>query len=78
MGIDSVEALASRFGQSIIPQVAQACMHHGEVLQAIFGSAIIELVSASPRGFGQAKGFVVNDRPLNMVACYQEMYQCVP
>ena len=75
MDVTSMERLASRFRQSIIPQVAQACMNNVEVLQQIFGENIIQLASANPRGYGQARGFVVSERALDLVESYQEIYE---
>ena len=76
-GIDSLQALSAAFSQSIIPQVAQACQHHGQILQAIFGQRFIRLVdNKKATGFmAQQAGFDINtqalDEPNNYLAIYQ-------
>ena len=76
-GIDSLHALSAAFSQSIIPQVAQACQHHGQILQAIFGQTFIRLVdNKKATGFmAQQAGFDINtqalDDPNNYLAIYQ-------
>jgi len=76
-GIDSLQALSAAFSQSIIPQVAQACQHHGQILQAIFGQTFIRLVdNKKATGFmTQQAGFDINtqalDEPNNYLAIYQ-------
>ena len=76
-GIDSLHALSAAFSQSIIPQVAQACQHHGQILQAIFGQRFIRLVdNKKATGFmAQQAGFDINtqalDDPNNYLAIYQ-------
>ena len=76
-GIDSLQALSAAFSQSIIPQVAQACQQHGQVLQAIFGQTFIRLVdNKKATGFmPQQAGFDIHtqalDDPNNYLAIYQ-------
>ena len=76
-GIDSLQALSAAFSQSIIPQVAQACQHHGQILQAIFGQTFIRLVdNKKATGFmAQQAGFDIHtqalDDPNNYLAIYQ-------
>ena len=76
-GIDSLQALSAAFSQSIIPQVAQACQQHGQILQAIFGQRFIRLVdNKKATGFmAQQAGFDINtqalDEPNNYLAIYQ-------
>lgn len=76
-GIDSLHALSAAFSQSIIPQVAQACQHHGQILQAIFGQTFIRLVdNKKATGFmPQQAGFDIHtqalDDPNNYLAIYQ-------
>ena len=76
-GIDSLQALSAAFSQSIIPQVAQACQQHGQILQAIFGQTFIRLIdNKKATGFmAQQAGFDINtqalDEPNNYLAIYQ-------
>lgn len=76
-GIDSLHALSAAFSHSIIPQVAQACQHHGQILQAVFGQRFIRLVdNKKATGFmAQQAGFDINiqalDDPNNYLAIYQ-------
>lgn len=76
-GIDSLHALSAAFSQSIIPQVAQACQQHGQILQAIFGQTFIRLIdNKKATGFmAQQAGFDINtqalDEPNNYLAIYQ-------
>nr|WP_315264540.1 AAA family ATPase [Moraxella osloensis] len=76
-GIDSLHALSAAFSHSIIPQVAQACQQHGQILQAIFGQTFIRLVdNKKATGFmAQQAGFDIHtqalDDPNNYLAIYQ-------
>ena len=76
-GIDSLQALSAAFSQSIIPQVAQACQQHGQILQAIFGQTFIRLIdNKKATGFmAQQAGFDIHtpalDEPNNYLAIYQ-------
>lgn len=76
-GIDSLQALSAAFSHSIIPQVAQACQQHGQILQAIFGQTFIRLVdNKKATGFmAQQAGFDIHtqalDDPNNYLAIYQ-------
>lgn len=51
MGIENLEELVMAFEQIIIPQVAQACQHNGQVMQAIFGRDLIEVTENKSNGF---------------------------
>ena len=76
-GIDSLQALSAAFSQSIIPQVAQACQHHGQILQAIFGQTFIRLVdNKKATGFmAQQAGFDINTQALGDPNSYLAIYQ---
>ena len=76
-GIDSLPALSAGFSQSIIPQVAQACQHHGQILQAIFGQTFIRLVdNKKATGFmAQQAGFDINTQALDDPNSYLAIYQ---
>ena len=76
-GIDSLQALSAAFSQSIIPQVAQACQHHGQILQAIFGQTFIRLVdNKKATGFmAQQAGFDINTQALDDPNSYLAIYQ---
>lgn len=76
-GIDSLQALSAAFSQSIIPQVAQACQHHGQILQAIFGQRFIRLVdNKKATGFmAQQAGFDINTQALGDPNSYLAIYQ---
>ncbi len=76
-GIDSLPALSAAFSQSIIPQVAQACQHHGQILQAIFGQRFIRLVdNKKATGFmAQQAGFDINTQALDDPNSYFAIYQ---
>ena len=76
-GIDSLQALSAAFSQSIIPQVAQACQHHGQILQAIFGQRFIRLVdNKKATGFmAQQAGFDINTQALDDPNSYLAIYQ---
>ena len=76
-GIDSMQALSAAFSQSIIPQVAQACQHHGQILQAIFGQTFIKLVdNKKATGFmAQQAGFDINTQALDDPNSYLAIYQ---
>lgn len=76
-GIDSPQALSAAFSQSIIPQVAQACQHHGQILQAIFGQTFIRLVdNKKATGFmAQQAGFDINTQALDDPNSYLAIYQ---
>lgn len=76
-GIDSLQALSAAFSHSIIPQVAQACQHHGQVLQAIFGQRFIRLVdNKKATGFmAQQAGFDINTQALDEPNSYLAIYQ---
>jgi 5-methylcytosine-specific restriction protein B len=76
-GIDSLHALSAAFNQSIIPQVAQACQHHGQILQAIFGQRFIRLVdNKKATGFMvQQAGFDINTQALDEPNSYLAIYQ---
>ena len=76
-GIDSLQALSATFSQSIIPQVAQACQHHGQILQAIFGQRFIRLVdNKKATGFmAQQAGFDINTQALDDPNSYLAIYQ---
>lgn len=76
-GIDSLHALSAAFSQSIIPQVAQACQHHGQILQAIFGQRFIRLVdNKKATGFmAQQAGFDINTQALDDPNSYLAIYQ---
>lgn len=76
-GIDSLHALSAAFSQSIIPQVAQACQHHGQILQAIFGQTFIRLVdNKKATGFmPQQAGFDIHTRALGDPNSYLAIYQ---
>lgn len=76
-GIDSLHALSAAFSQSIIPQVAQACQHHGQILQAIFGQTFIRLVdNKKATGFmAQQAGFDINTQALDEPNSYLAIYQ---
>ncbi|CAM3525311.1 McrB family protein [Moraxella osloensis] len=76
-GIDSLHALSAAFSQSIIPQVAQACQHHGQILQAIFGQRFIRLVdNKKATGFmAQQAGFDIHTPALDDPNSYLAIYQ---
>ncbi len=76
-GIDSLQALSAAFSHSIIPQVAQACQHHGQVLQAIFGQRFIRLVdNKKATGFmAQQAGFDIHTQALDDPNSYLAIYQ---
>ena len=76
-GIDSLQALSAAFSQSIIPQVAQACQHYGQILQAIFGQTFIRLVdNKKATGFmAQQAGFDINTQALDDPNSYLAIYQ---
>lgn len=76
-GIDSLQALSAAFSQSIIPQVTQACQHHGQILQAIFGQRFIRLVdNKKATGFmAQQAGFDINTQALDDPNSYLAIYQ---
>jgi len=76
-GIDSLQALSAAFSQSIIPQVAQACQHHGQILQAIFGQTFIRLVdNKKATGFmAQQAGFDIHTQALDDPNSYLAIYQ---
>ncbi|WP_313421595.1 McrB family protein [Moraxella sp. CTOTU49803] len=76
-GIDSLHALSAAFSQSIIPQVAQACQHNGQILQAIFGQTFIKLVdNKKATGFmAQQAGFDINTQALDDPNSYLAIYQ---
>nr|WP_309594851.1 AAA family ATPase [Moraxella osloensis] len=76
-GIDSLHALSAAFSQSIIPQVAQACQHHGQILQAIFGQTFIRLVdNKKATGFmAQQAGFDIHTQALDDPNSYLAIYQ---
>ena len=76
-GIDSLQALSAAFSQSIIPQVAQACQHHGQILQAIFGQRFIRLVdNKKATGFmAQQAGFDINTQALDDPNSYLAIYR---
>ena len=79
-GIDSLHALSAAFSQSIIPQVAQACQHHGQILQAIFGQRFIRLVdNKKATGFmAQQAGFDIYTQALDDPNSYLAIYQSAP
>lgn len=76
-GIDSLQALSAAFSQSIIPQVAQACQHHGQILQAVFGQRFIRLIdNKKATGFMvQQAGFDINTQALGDPNSYLAIYQ---
>ena len=76
-GIDSLHALSAVFSQSIIPQVAQACQHNGQILQAIFGQTFIRLVdNKKATGFmAQQAGFDIHTQALDDPNSYLAIYQ---
>lgn len=76
-GIDSLHALSAAFSQSIIPQVAQACQHHGQILQAVFGQRVIRLVdNKKATGFmAQQAGFDIHTQALDDPNSYLVIYQ---
>lgn len=76
-GIDSLQALSAAFSQSIIPQVAQACQHHGQILQAVFGQRFIRLVdNKKATGFmPQQAGFDIHTPALDDPNSYLAIYQ---
>lgn len=76
-GIDSLQALSAAFSQSIIPQVAQACQHHGQILQAVFGQTFIRLVdNKKATGFmAQQAGFDIHTHALDDPNSYLAIYQ---
>lgn len=76
-GIDSLQALSAAFSHSIIPQVAQACQHHGQILQAVFGQRFIRLVdNKKATGFmAQQAGFDINTQALDDPNSYLAIYQ---
>ena len=78
-GIDSLQALSAAFSQSIIPQVAQACQHHGQILQAIFGQTFIRLIdNKKATGFmAQQAGFDIHTPALDDPNSYLAIYQSV-
>nr|WP_313093133.1 AAA family ATPase [Moraxella sp. CTOTU48268] len=75
--IDSLPALSAGFSQSIIPQVAQACQHHGQILQAIFGQRFIRLIdNKKATGFmAQQAGFDIHTQALGDPNSYLAIYQ---
>ena len=75
--IDSLQALSAAFSQSIIPQVAQACQHHGQILQAVFGQTFIRLVdNKKATGFmAQQAGFDIHTQALDEPNSYLAIYQ---
>lgn len=75
--IDSLHALSAAFSQSIIPQVAQACQQHGQILQAIFGQTFIRLVdNKKATGFmAQQAGFDIHTQALDDSNNYLAIYQ---
>lgn len=79
-GIDSLQALSAAFSQSIIPQVAQACQHHGQILQAIFGQTFIRLIdNKKATGFmAQQAGFDSYTQALDDPNSYLAIYQSAP
>ena len=76
-GIDSLQALSAAFSQSIIPQVAQACQQHGQILQAIFGQTFIRLIdNKKATGFmAQQAGFDIHTPALDDPNSYLAIYQ---
>ena len=76
-GIDSLHALSAAFSQSIIPQVAQACQHHGQILQAIFGQTFIRLIDnkKATEFMAQQAGFDINTQALDEPNSYLAIYQ---
>ena len=76
-GIDSLHALSAAFSQSIIPQVAQACQQHGQILQAIFGQRFIRLIdNKKATGFmAQQSGFDIHTQALDDPNSYLAIYQ---
>ena len=76
-GIDSLQALSAAFSQSIIPQVAQACQQHGQILQAVFGQRFIRLVdNKKATGFmAQQAGFDIHTPALDEPNSYLAIYQ---
>ena len=76
-GIDSLQALSAAFSQSIIPQVAQACQHHGQILQAVFGQRLIRLVdNKKATGFmAQQAVFDIHTQALDDPNSYLAIYQ---
>ena len=76
-GIDSLQALSAAFSQSIIPQVAQACQQHGQILQAVFGQTFIRLVdNKKATGFmAQQAGFDIHTQALDDPNSYLAIYQ---
>lgn len=76
-GIDSLQALSAAFSHSIIPQVAQACQHHGQILQAVFGQTFIRLVdNKKATGFmAQQAGFDIHTQALDEPNSYLAIYQ---
>lgn len=76
-GIDSLHALSAAFSQSIIPQVAQSCQHHGQILQAIFGQRFIRLVdNKKTTGFmAQQAGFDIHTQAFDDPNSYLTIYQ---
>ena len=79
-GIDSLQALSAAFSQSIIPQVAQACQQHGQILQAIFGQTFIRLIdNKKATGFmAQQAGFDIHTQALDDPNSYLAIYQSAP
>lgn len=75
--IDSLQALSAAFSQSIIPQVAQACQHHGQILQAVFGQTFIRLVdNKKATGFmAQQASFDIHTPALDDPNSYLAIYQ---
>ena len=76
-GIDSLHALSAAFSHSIIPQVAQACQQHGQILQAVFGQTFIRLVdNKKATGFmAQQAGFDIHTQALDDPNSYLAIYQ---
>lgn len=76
-GIDSLQALSAAFSHSIIPQVAQACQQHGQILQAVFGQTFIRLVdNKKATGFmAQQAGFDIHTQALDDPNSYLAIYQ---
>lgn len=83
--IDSMADLAAAFSQVIIPQLAHVCGQQGELLQAILGGQIIELLptgqtqSVSGGGFGylptsNITRFCIHQHALHDAATYQAIY----
>ena len=82
--IDSMADLAAAFSQVIIPQLAHVCGQQGELLQAILGGQIIELLPmGQPQGVSGGFGylptsnvtrFCIHQHALYDAATYQAIY----